>query len=87
MASEIDRAPNQEDNSAASDEPIALYTLVLLFGPTVGVLLGGPGGGGAALLLGLLCVLVLHLKEPNLATQLNERAAEELEELGLRDSG
>ena len=87
MASETDQVPNQENNSAVSDEPIALYTVVLLFGPAVGILLGGPGGGGMALLIGLLCVLIIHLTEPDLATQLNERAAEELEELGIRDSG
>lgn len=87
MASETDRASDQEDNPADSDEPIALYTLVLLFGPAIGFLLGGGGGGAVALVLGLLCVLILHLKEPDLATQLNERAAEELEGLDIRNSG
>ena len=87
MASETDQVPNQEANSAVSGEPIALYTVVLLFGPAVGFLLGGPGGAGMALLIGLLCVLIIHLKEPELAARLNERAAEELEELDIRDTG
>lgn len=76
MVSITDRIFNRGDDSDASDEPKALYVLVLLFGPAVGFLLGG---GGVALLLGLFCVALLHAKEPELASQLNERVAKELD--------